>query len=65
METGRLGPKPINVCMDPNAQLDKVNSVDFVNTRTHKSSVGKLIYLTTILLDISFDLGVVNQHMES
>ena len=64
-ETGMAGSKPTDPPMDSNTNFTKNDGKDFTDLERYRRLVGKLIYLTITLPDITFSTGVVSQFMQS
>ena len=64
-ETGMLDYKPIDTPIDPNVKLAPKQGEPLHDPRRHRRPVGKLNYLTITRPDISLQVGVVSQFLQS
>ncbi|XP_043701586.1 uncharacterized mitochondrial protein AtMg00810-like [Telopea speciosissima] len=62
-ETGMLGCKPTSSSIEQNHKLGEDCGRSLVDAKKYQKLVGKLIYLSMTLPDISYAMGVVTQFM--
>ena len=62
-ETGLLGACPADTLMDSTVKLDGEHGELFSDVGRYRRLVGKLIYFTITLPDITYAVGVVSQYM--
>ncbi|KAL4378176.1 hypothetical protein GQ457_02G021320 [Hibiscus cannabinus] len=59
---GMLNCKPISTPMEPNVNIYAYEGKELEDATMNRQLVGSLIYLTLTMPDISFAVGVVNEH---
>jgi hypothetical protein len=64
-ETGLLGARPTDTPIDSSVKLDGEHGELFSDVGRYRRLVGKLIYLTVTLPDITYAVGVVSQYMHA
>jgi hypothetical protein len=62
-DTGLLASKPAKIPMEPNVKLSNDSSSLLDDLTSYRRLIGRLLYLTTTRLDISFAVQVLSQFM--